>query len=112
MRALHDHQSKSIHKIMDTVNLYSEYLSLFLSLIIAGTGLKLALQKPNNKTYQLGDKDVSKQKVHTAAMLGVLGIVIQVVSNSMETLNGQSLLLDEKIIGAYAFVLAVMIMKK
>lgn len=97
---------------MDTVNLYSEYLSLFLSLIIAGTGLNLAFQKQNNKTYRLGDKDVSRQKVHTAGMLALLGMVIQVVSNSMETLNGRQLLLDEKIIGAYAFALAVMIMKK
>ncbi len=104
--------SQSSHEIMDTVNLYGEFLTLFLSLIIAGTGLNLALQKPSNKTYRLGDKDVSRQKVHTAGMLALLGIVIQVVSDSIGALNGKELLLDEKIIGAYAFALAVMIMKK
>ncbi len=100
------------HISMDTVNLYSEYLSLFLALIIAGTGLKLALQKPNNKTYRVGDKDISRQKVHSAAMLGLLGIVIQTVSNTVEILDGKQLLFDEKIIGAYAFALMVMIIRK
>ncbi len=97
---------------MDTVNLYSEYLSLFMSLIIAGTGLKLALQKPNHKTYQISGQFIPRQKVHTAVTLLILGAVIQIVSNSMEVLNGRQLLLDEKIIGAYVFALAVMIMKK
>ncbi len=47
---------------MDSLSFYSELLSLFMSLIVAGTGLKLALQKPNHQTYQFGDKEISKQK--------------------------------------------------
>lgn len=75
-------------------------------------GLKLALQKQNNHTYQFGDKEISKQKVHTAAALALMGMVIQLVSNSMQQLDGRTLLLDEKILTAYAFGIAVMIMKK
>ncbi len=97
---------------MDTVPFYSEYLSLFMSLIVAGTGLKLALQEQNNETYQLGDKQISKQKAHTAAMLALLGVVIQTVSNTMQSLDGRTLLLDEKILAAYAMSIMVMIMKK
>lgn len=97
---------------MDALSYYSEYLSLFMSLIVAGTALKLALQTPNNQTYQIGDKEISKQKTHTAATLAVMGVVIQLVSNTMQSLDGRSLLLDEKILAAYAFGLAVMIMKK
>ncbi len=102
----------SIEPNMDTLSFHSEYLSLFISLIIAGTGLNLALQEHSNKTYRIGNKEINQQKAHTAAMLAVLGIVIQVVSNAMQSLDGRTLLLDEKILGAYAFVLAVMIIKK
>lgn len=97
---------------MGVLSFHSEFLSLFMSLIVAGTALKLALQEKSNKTYRLGDKEINRQKAHTAAMLALMGGVIQVVSNSMQTLDGRTLLLDEKIIGAYAFALAVMIMKK
>ncbi len=97
---------------MDVLNLYSEYLSLFMSLIVAGFGLKLALQQPNGQTYQIGDNNYAKQKVHTAATLIMLGVVIQIVSDSMKSLDGRQLLLDEKILSAYAFALLVMIMKK
>ena len=97
---------------MTTLSFYSEYLSLFMSLIVAGTALKLALQESDNQTYQMGDKNISKQKVHTAATLILMGVVIQLVSNSMEQLDGRTLLLDEKILTAYAFGIAVMIMKK
>ena len=83
-----------------------------MSLIVAGIALNLALKKPNNQTYQFGDKAISKQKTHTAATLALMGVVIQTVSNTMETLDGSSLLLDEKIIAAYAFGLMVMVMKK
>jgi hypothetical protein len=79
---------------------------------VAGTGLKLALQQPNHQTYQFGEKDYSKQKVHTTATLALMGVVIQVVSNSMQTLDGRTLLLDEKILAAYGFAIMVMIMKK
>ena len=97
---------------MDALSYYSEYLSLFMSLVVAGTGLKLALQQPNEQTYQIGDKVISKQKAHTAATLAVIGVVIQLVSNTMQSLDGRTLLLDEKILAAYAFGFAVMIMKK
>lgn len=97
---------------MDSLNFYSEYLSLFLSLIIAGMGLKLAIQKPDHKTYQMGDKTYSRQKVHTTATLLFLGVVIQLVANTMVDLDGRELLLDEKVITAYAFALAVLIFKK
>jgi len=83
-----------------------------MSLIVAGMALKLALQKPNNQTYQIGDKEVSKQTVHTAVGLVLMGAVIQVVSNSMQTLNGKTLLMDEKILAAYVFGVLVMVMKK
>jgi len=97
---------------MDTLHLYSNLLSIFMSLIIAGTGLKLAMTQNNHKTYQFGEKEFSQQKVHTIATLGLLGIVIQIVADTMKTLDGQQLLLDEKILAAYAFSLAVLIFKK
>lgn len=97
---------------MDTTTFYSDYLSIFISLIIAGIAFKLAIQEQNNKTYQIGNKEYSKQKVHTAATLGLMGVVIQIVSNTMKTLDGSQLLLDEKIIGAYAFAILVMVFKK
>jgi len=97
---------------MDVISFHSEFLSLFISLIVAGTGLKLAFQKQDNNTYSVGDKEISKQKAHTAATLIFLGMVIQTVSNTMESLDGRTLLLDEKIIAAYAFSIMVMIMKK
>ncbi|WP_223789045.1 hypothetical protein [Marinicella meishanensis] len=96
---------------MEATAFYSEYLSLFLSLVIAGTGLKLAIQKHDPKTYQVGDKSFSRQKVHTTATLLFLGVVIQLVANAMANLDGRELLLDEKVIGAYAFSLAVLIFK-
>ncbi len=99
-------------KSMDSLSLYSDLLGLFMALIVAGMGLKLALQKPNNQTYQIGDKQISKQKAHTAAALALMGVVIQLVSNTMKVLDGRSLLFDEKILAAYAFALMVMIMKK
>ena len=83
-----------------------------MSLIVAGTGLKLAMQQTNHKTYQLGDKEISKQKTHTAATLALMGVVIQVVSDTMQGLDGRTLLLDEKILAAYGFAILVMIMKK
>ncbi|GEM_PF-2134704 len=97
---------------MDVFSFNSEFLSLFMSLIVAGTGLKLALQEPRHETYQWGDKTFNKQKVHTAGMLALLGVVIQTVSNAMQVLDGRQLLFDEKILAAYAFSIAVMIMKK
>ena len=97
---------------MESLAFYSDYLSLFMSLIVAGMALKLALQKPNNQTYQIGDKNISKQTVHTAVGLILMGIVIQVVSNSMQNIAGSTLLQDEKILAAYAFGLLVMIMKR
>jgi len=97
---------------MEPVNLYSEYLSLFLSLVIAGTGLKLALQKHDPRTYHIGNHSCSRQKVHTTATLLFLGVVIQLVANAMADLDGRELLLDEKVLGAYAFSLAVLIFKK
>jgi hypothetical protein len=50
--------------------------------------------------------------VHTAATLALMGTVIQLVSNSMKALDGRSLLLDEKILAAYALAFAVMVFKK
>lgn len=97
---------------MEVASFHSEFLSLFMSLIVAGTALKLAIQERSNKTYRIGDKEINKQKAHTAAMLAMMGGVIQVVSDSMQALDGRTLLLDDKIIGAYAFALAVMVMKK
>ncbi|MCX7554913.1 hypothetical protein OS175_13620 [Marinicella sp. S1101] len=97
---------------MDALPFYSEYLSLFMSLIVAGTGLKLALQQQSNKTYRIGEKEINRQKAHTAAMLVLMGGVIQTVSDTMQMLDGRTLLLDEKILAAYVFSLAVMVMKK
>ncbi len=96
---------------MDLIHHYSEFLGLFMALIVAGTGLKFALQQNNHQTYQIGDKSISKQKVHTAATLLLLGVVIQLVSDSMQALDGRQLLLDEKILAAYAFALLVMVFK-
>ncbi|MGJ8664689.1 MAG: hypothetical protein ACSHWU_13620 [Marinicella sp.] len=97
---------------METLNYYSGFLSTFMALIVAGFGLKLALEEKSNRTYQIGDKEYNRQKVHTAITLGFLGVVIQVVSDTMKGLDGSQLLLDEKIIGAYAFALSVLVMKK
>jgi hypothetical protein len=97
---------------MDVIFFYSDFLSLFLAMIIVGTAIKLALQEPNGKTYQIGEKTYGRQKVHTAATLALLGVVIQTVSNSVETLDGRSLLLDEKILAAYGLAFAVMVFKK
>ena len=97
---------------MDVLNHYSDLLTLFLSLVVAGTAVRLALQEPNHKTYQWGDKEISKQKVHTGVLLIVLGLVIQLVANSVESLSGKQLILDEKVLAAYAFALMVMVMKK
>ena len=96
---------------MDVFSFNSEFLSLFISLIVAGTGLKLALQEAKPESYQWGDKHFNKQKVHTAGMLVLLGVVIQTVSNTMKLLDGRQLLLDEKILAAYAFSIVVLIMK-
>ena len=97
---------------MDVASHYSEYLSLFIALIVAGMGLKLAFKQSNIQTYRIGDKDYSKQKVHTTATLLLLGLVIQLVSNSMEYLDGRTLLLDQKILAAYAFCFFVLVMRK
>lgn len=97
---------------MDVLNAYSSFLSTFMALIIAGTGLKLAIEDKSDKTYTIGNKEYNRQKVHTAATLGLMGIVIQVVSNTMKMMDGSQLLLDDKILGAYAFAFLIMVMKK
>ncbi len=97
---------------MDVASHYSEYLSVFISLIIAGVAIKLALAEKSDKKYEINGKLYSRDKVHTAAMLGFLGIAIQLVSDAMKVLDGRSLLLDEKIIGAYAVAILVMVFRK
>lgn len=97
---------------MEIVSHYSEFLSIFISLIIAGVAVKLALAEKSEKTYEIHGKIYSRDKVHTAAMLGLLGIVIQIVSDSMKILDGRSLILDEKILAAYALAIMVMVFKK
>ena len=97
---------------MDVLSFHSDFLSVFMALIIVGTAIKLALQEPNGQNYQIGDKTFSKQKVHTAATLALMGTVIQLVSNSMKALDGRTLLLDEKILAAYGLAFAVMVFKK
>jgi len=97
---------------MDVITHYTEYLSLFMALIIAGVAVKLALENKTDKTYEIAGKAYSRQKVHTVAMLGLMGIVIQTVSNSIEVMNGSSLLFDEKILAAYAVAILVMATKK
>lgn len=97
---------------MEIVSHYSEFLSIFISLIIAGVAIKLALAEKSEKTYEINGKLFSRDKVHTAAMLGLLGVVIQVVSDTMKVLDGRSLILDEKILAAYAVAIMVMVFKK
>lgn len=97
---------------MDIIANYTDFLSTFMALIIGGVAVKLALENKSEKTYTIADKQYSRQKVHTAGMLGLMGIVIQVVSNSMKTLDGSSLLMNEKILAAYAVAILIMVTKK
>ncbi|VAW44812.1 hypothetical protein MNBD_GAMMA02-1805 [hydrothermal vent metagenome] len=80
---------------MDSLSFYSDFLGLFMALIVAGMGLKLALQKQNNQTYKIGDKEISKQKAHTAAALAMMGVVIQQLTLRHNTANS---------VQAYSFV--------
>lgn len=91
---------------------YSEYLSLFIALIIAGVAIKLALQQPDGKQYEFNGRFYPRQKVHAGAMLLLLGVVLQIVSDTVDALNGKQLLLDEKIMAAYAAAILVMAFRK
>lgn len=91
---------------------YSEYLSLFIALIIAGVAIKQALQQPDGKQYEINGRFFSRQKIHAAGMLLLLGVVLQLVSDTVEMLNGKQLLLDEKIMAAYAVAILTMVFRK
>ncbi|TDR17510.1 hypothetical protein [Marinicella litoralis] len=97
---------------MDVVSNYTDFLSVFMALIIVGVAVKLALESQSDKTYEIAGKNYSRQKVHTAVMLGLMGLVIQIVSNSIKALDGKSLLFDEKILAAYLVAILVMASKK
>lgn len=91
---------------------YSEYLSLFIALIIAGVAIKLAVQQPDGRLYEFNGRFYPRQKVHAAATLLLLGVVLQIVSDTVKFLDEKQLLLDEKIIAAYAASILVMAFRK
>ncbi|MCB1583065.1 MAG: hypothetical protein KDI92_08375 [Xanthomonadales bacterium] len=97
---------------MDVANHYSEFLSTFIALIIAGVAIKFALSEKSGKNYELNGKLYSKDKVHNVATLALLGVVIQLVSDSIKVLDGKPLILDEKILAAYGIAIATMVFKK
>lgn len=96
---------------MELINDYAFFIKLFFSCIVVGTAVKFALVK-NPADIQIGNKLIPKSKLTGFGMIVVLGIIIQIVSDSLYAFSKQTLLTDPMIMSAFAIAAAILIIKK
>ncbi|MCX7544387.1 hypothetical protein [Marinicella gelatinilytica] len=85
---------------MDVVTLYAEFLKYFLALIVVGVSLKYRFVDPHKKEpVILMGKRFGRHQINGFGTVAFLGVVIQVVANTINGLQDLSVFQDP-VIGA------------
>ena len=94
---------------MDILNTQADFLTYFLSLIVLGTGIKYRYISPSKKEpITLMGKQFSRNQITGFATIIFLGVVIQLVSNTVNALRDGSILQEPVMMGSFAAAFALL----
>lgn len=98
---------------MDVIFLYADFLKYFLALIVVGVSLKYRFVDPAKKepVYLMGKK-FDRHKVTGFATIVFMGVVIQLVANTVKGLENLSFFQDPVIGAGFGAAFLILITAK
>lgn len=98
---------------MDVVFLYADFLKYFLALIVIGVSLKYRFVDPAKKEpVILMGKQFGRHQINGFATVAFLGVVIQVVANTVQGLEDLSFFQDPVITTGFGAAFLILITAK
>lgn len=94
---------------MDVIHTHADILTYFMSLIVVGTAIKYRFVPPSQKEpIILMGKKFGRNQVTGFAVIAFMGVVFQLVSDTVQNLQGNSLLQDPVMIGGFVTAFLVL----
>lgn len=94
---------------MDIFNTQADFLTYFMALIVVGTGIKYRYISPSKKEpITLMGKEFGRNQVTGFATVVFMGVVIQLVSNTVNALREGSILQEPVMMGSFAAAFAIL----
>ncbi|WP_179952021.1 hypothetical protein [Marinicella rhabdoformis] len=98
---------------MDTLNTYADFLTYFMSLIVLGIAIKYRYISPSKKEpITLMGKQFGRNQVTGFATIVFMGVVIQLVSNTVGAMRDGSILQEPVMMGSFAASFALLVTAK
>lgn len=98
---------------MDVVHLYAEFFKIFLVLVIIGVSLKYRFIDPHKKEpLILMGKKFNRHKINGVATVLLLGIVVQIVADTVKGLEDLSILNDPIITAGFGAAFLILVTAK
>ena len=98
---------------MDVISLYADFLKYFLALIVVGVSLKYRFVDPAKKEPMiLMGKKVDRHQVTGFATIVFMGVVIQLVANTVKGLEDLSFFHDPVITTGFGVAFLILVTAK
>jgi len=98
---------------MDVVFLYADFLKYFLALIVVGVSLKYRFIDPSKKEpIVLMGKKVGRHQITGFATIAFLGVIIQLVANTVKGLEDLSFFQDPVITTGFGAAFLILVTAK
>lgn len=94
---------------MDILNTHADFLTYFLALIVLGTAVKYRFISPSKKEpIVLMGKQFGRNQVTGFVTIVFMGVVIQLVSNTVNAMRDGSILQEPVMMGSFATAFALL----